>query len=99
MNNLVNIIGLSPSEMPLDEYIEKVLTPERERVRKALENFRETYVPSSKKKAASKTKSKSKPQTVSKAALARLMKKHGLSIEELTALMEEQNGGDEGLPK
>lgn len=92
MHNLVNIIGLSPSERSLEDYIQEVLEPERRRVRQALEAFVEKRTPSQKRKEVSKGK-------VTKAALKRLMKQYNLTVDELEKIMETDDGGENLLQK
>lgn len=84
MDNLVRIIGPAPSEMSREDFIEKRLRPERERVQKALEDFHNNI---SHRKTAKRKPSKKK-LTVRQvdASLAAA----GLSIDDLKKFLKEE---------
>ena len=93
MDKLVNIIGLSPSEMSSDEYIEKILKPERDRVRQALADFAAAKTPSRGKKAASKSKG---AQKITQKELKQLMKEFNMTAEEIQEVIRQERGGEDG---
>lgn len=81
MDSLVRVIGPAPSELPLEDLIEK-LASERNRVRRSLLWFK--TAPEA--KARSKKTGKKRP---TKRKLSTMAKKEGLSPEQLAAAIAE----------
>lgn len=90
MNSLARLLGPAPSEQSFQSFLEGRLRTERDRVRRAIESFRDgsyKHVGSGRLKAASKAKTKTKKLSPMAAKMQELFDL-GLSEEEIFSLLE-----------